>query len=117
MSEFLPESVLRELAAARGSSRGKRSHMKLRTGGQEFTILRYWNGGFALDASDAPPLRGLVDVYESDTHICRALIVTSAEGDGERVFDVKLSTPASGTAPPADFVRERPEPAGLLPKG
>ncbi len=90
--------------------------MKVRTGGQEFVILRYWHDGFSLDAGDAPALRGLVDLYEQDKHLCQALIVTSAEEDGEQVFEFKSSTRATRSAPPADFVRDTPEPAGLLTK-
>ena len=88
--------------------------MMVRAGGQDFVILRYWQSGFALDSRDAPGLRGLVDVYDRGRHLCQALIVTSSEADGERVFEVKTATPAADRAPAADFVRERPEPMGLL---
>ncbi len=114
MSEFLPQDVRRELEQARRAKRRLRTHMCVRVGGHDFTILRYWETGFALEASDAPGLRGLVDLYDHGRHLCQALIVASSELDNERVFEVKLTTPAIKTAPPVDFVRERPEPAGLL---
>ena len=114
MSEFLPREIRDEMERARLAARRRRSHMKVRAGDREFVILRYWDGGFAVDSDDAQNLRGLVDVYDRERHLCQALIVTSEEADGERVFEVKTETPAAKTAPAADFVRERPEPAGLL---
>ncbi|SFD06749.1 hypothetical protein [Tropicimonas isoalkanivorans] len=116
MSEFLSKALLDDMERARRSANRKRTHMTVCAGGQEFTILRYWNTGFALDAADAPGLRGLVDVYSGAKHLCQALVVTSSEEQGERVYEVKRSTPAQNTAPAADFVRDRPEPAGLLPR-
>ena len=116
MSEFLPQQVRDEMERARRAKRRRRTHMKLHAGGQEFTILRYWRDGFALDAEDAPGLRGLVDVYDHGKHLCQALIVASSEADGERVFEVKTATPADRRGPAADFVRETPEPTGLLTK-
>lgn len=116
MTDFLPREVREEMQRARESKNRRRTHMKVRAGGQDFTILRYWRGGFALDAAEAPKLRGLVDVFERERHLCRALVVTSSEADGERIFEVKTSTLAADRAPAADFVRERPEPAGLLPR-
>ncbi|PRY21152.1 hypothetical protein CLV78_11025 [Aliiruegeria haliotis] len=114
MSEFLPEAVRQELEQARKATKRRRTRMKVRTGGQEFTILRHWQGGFALDAQEAPGLRGLVDLYDHGKHVCQALIVATREEDGERVFEVKSSTSATDKAPAADFVHERPEPAGYL---
>ncbi|MFD0981549.1 hypothetical protein [Tropicimonas aquimaris] len=116
MSEFLPKEVREELESARKETKRRRSRMVVRVGDEDFTILRHWEGGFALDVADAPGLRGLVDLYDGGRHLCQALIVASAEADGERVFEVKRTTPAAGAAPAADFVRDRPEPSGLLPR-
>lgn len=116
MSEFLPQEVREELERARRAKRRKRTHMKVCAGGQAFTILRYWDGGFAVDAADAPHLRGLVDVLDRGKLLCQALIVTSSEAEGERVYDVKTATPATRSAPPVDYVQERPEISGLLTK-
>lgn len=116
MSEFLPEEIRKELIAARAAQRRQRRRMTVRAGGKDFVILRYWDGGFAVGARDAAGLRGLVDLYENGKHLCQALVVTSRETEGERIFEVKISTAASATAPPADFVRERPEPVAFLPR-
>ncbi len=115
MSEFLPRAVREELETARKTGRRKRRHMKVRAGGQDFTILRYWDDGFSVAADDAPGLRGLVDLFDRGRHLCQALIVTSSEADGERVFEIKSATPADPAPPPADFVRDRAEPVALLP--
>ena len=114
MSEFLPRELREEMELARRKKSRRRSRMKVRAGGHDFVILRYWDNGFALDAEDAPGLRGFVDLFDEGKHLCQALIVTSSEAEGERVFEFKSATPAADKAPAADFVRERPEPAGLL---
>lgn len=115
MTEYMTRALLDELERARKSADRKRTNMKVCAAGREFAILRCWDSGFALDARDAPGLRGLVDLYAGSRHLCQALIVTSSEADGERVYEFKRSTPAMDKAPAADFVRARPEPAGLLP--
>ncbi|MFV0360034.1 hypothetical protein [Tropicimonas sp.] len=115
MSDFLPLAVRTELARASRAHLLRDTHMTIRSGGRERAVLRYWAGGFALDSADAAGLRGRVDLYDRGRHLCQALIVATADTEGERLFEFKVETPAAKTAPPADFVRERPEPAGLLP--
>ena len=105
MSEYLPKSVRDELASAQKARAKKVSRLKVRAGDQEFTILRDWPGGFALDADDVSTLPGRVDLFRGDHHLCEALIVTASEAEGERQFEYKWSTPA-GHAPAADYVRE-----------
>lgn len=116
MSEFLPREIRDEMERAQKARKRKRTYMKVRAGDQEFTILRYWESGFAVDAEDAPNLRGLVDLFDRGKHLCQALILTSSEADGERVFEVKTANMADKTAPPVDFVRETPDPVALLPR-
>ncbi|SDI72934.1 hypothetical protein [Aliiruegeria lutimaris] len=114
MSEFLPRELRDEMERARRTQRRKRTYMKVRAGEQEMPILRYWESGFAVTAEDAPRLRGLVDQFDHGKHLCQALIVTSSETDGERIYEVKTANPAGRSAPAVDFVRERPETVGLL---
>ncbi|MDV7143308.1 hypothetical protein R3X27_11500 [Tropicimonas sp. TH_r6] len=116
MSEFLPQEVRDEMARARRAQARKRTHMRVVAEGRDHAILRYWEGGFAVDAEAAAGLRGLVEIHDRGRPVCQALIVTSSEREGERLFEFKVTNPADRTGPPADFVRERPEPVGLLPR-
>ena len=99
MSEFLPKEVREGLELARKQSLRKKSRMKVRVGDQSFTILRYWENGFALDADDAPQLRGLVDLYDGGQHMSQCLIIASEEDAGETVFEFKRATVAADQAP------------------
>jgi hypothetical protein len=112
---YLPKDVHDGLDAARIAKQRKRSRLRVRAGEQEFVILRHWETGFAMAAEDAVSLPGRVDLYEGARHLCQALIVTSTEDAGERVFEFKYATPAAGIAPPADFARNPDAPVGLLP--
>lgn len=115
MSEYLPEAVRKGLEDARRAEQRRKSRMKVRAGGHDFTILRFWDKGFALDAEDAPKLRGFVDLFDGGRHIYQALIVTSSEELGERVFEFKRATPVADR-PPADFEVDVNAPAALIPK-
>ncbi|NNE79826.1 MAG: hypothetical protein HKN18_06085 [Silicimonas sp.] len=99
MSEFLPKEVREGLEQARKHKLRKKSRMKVRVGDQSFTILRYWDDGFALDADDAPQLRGLVDLYDGGRHLSQCLIIASEEDGGEMVFEFKRATVAADQAP------------------
>ncbi|MDT0681342.1 hypothetical protein RM543_01495 [Roseicyclus sp. F158] len=114
MNDILPDAVLRGLDEARRARSRKSSRMRVKAGDRTFVILRHWDGGFSLDATDAPGLRGHVDLYDGQAHVRRALVMSSAEVDGERIFEIKSSTTAM-TAPPADFADAPEPPAGLLP--
>ena len=113
MSDFLPKEVREGLEQARKQSLRKKSRMKVRAGDQTFTILRFWDEGFSLDAEEAPRLRGLVDLFDGGRHLSQCLIITSAENDGERVFEFKRATVASDNAP-LDYESNKNAPAGLL---
>lgn len=112
MSEFLPKEVREGLEQARKQTLRKKSRMKVRVGDQNFTILRYWDDGFALDADDTPHLRGLVDLYDGGRHLSQCLIIASEEEAGEMVFEFKRSTVAADEAP-LDYERTN-VPVGLL---
>lgn len=99
MSEFLPKEVREGLREARKLSQRKKSRLRVRVGDQVFTILRYWDEGFALDADDTPHLRGLVDVYDGARHLSQCLIVASEEDEGEMVYEFKRATAAFDQAP------------------
>lgn len=115
MSEFLPEELRIALARAQRDSERRKSRMRVRVGDQSFTILRYWDDGFALDADDAPRLRGLVDIYEGNRHHSQCLIVASAEEPGQMVYEFKRATAAVDAAP-RDYARDDDAPVALIPK-
>lgn len=114
MTDYLPKEVREGLEAARKREQRKRSRMRIEVGGESFTILRYWDTGFAVESDTAPHMRGLADLYEGKRHVAQCLIVASAEESGETVFEFKRHTTAL-ERPPADFVREESVAAGLLP--
>lgn len=115
MSEFLPKEVRAGLELARKEHLRKKSRLKVRIGEQSFTILRYWDGGFALDAEDAPHLRGRVDLYDGGRHLSECLIVASAEDEGEMVYEFKRETMAADR-PPRDYARDENAPVALIGK-
>jgi hypothetical protein len=77
MTGFLPKDVQEELAQAQRQSRRKKATRVVHVGDEAFPILDYSDTGFAVDAEDAPHLRGLIDIYEGATHLTQALIVAS----------------------------------------
>lgn len=115
MTDFLPKDVLAGLEAARKRDLRKRGRLRLKVGEETFTILRYWDDGFALDAEDAPHVRGLVDVYDGARHLSQCLIVASAEEGGEMVYEFKRETPAQDQ-PPLDYDRDENAPVALIPR-
>ncbi len=112
MTDDLPRDVLDGLHRARREAQRRKTRLRVCTGDQSFSLLRYWDRGFAL-ASDAPRLRGLVDVYDGARHLSQCLIVASSEDAGERVYDFKRSTPASDR-PARDYVVDEGGPVGLI---
>ena len=113
MSEFLPKEVREGLRAAQKKAREKKSRLRVQVGDQLFTILRYWDEGFALDAEDAPHLRGLVDVYDGGRHLSQCLIVASEESAGEMVYEFKRETMAADRAP-IDYEKPDNSPVALI---
>jgi len=115
MSEFLPKEVREGLKAARKADLRRKSRLRVHVGDKMFPVLRFWESGFALDAENAPQLRGLVDLYNGGVHLYQCLIVASAEENGEMQYEFKRSTEAVDKAP-LDFYREENAPVALLPR-
>jgi len=115
MLEFLPKDLRDGLDAARKSRERRKSRLRVQVGQAVFPILRFWEGGFALDGALTPRLRGLVDVYDGARHVFQCLIVASVTEGDEVICDFKRSTPVSDTAP-LDFWRDENAPVGYLPK-
>ena len=115
MLEFLPEDVRAGLDMARKRKLKSRSRLRVKVGERDFPLLRYWDEGFALDAEDAPRLRGLVDVFDGARHVSQCLIFASAEEAGEMIYEFKRVTIASDMAP-LDYERRVDAPVGLIRK-
>ncbi len=113
MSEYLPKEVREGLEQARKHRLRKKSRLNVKVGDQTFTILRYWEEGFALDADEAPKLRGLVDVFDGARHMSQCLIVASEKEAGEMVFEFKRATPHADK-PPLDYERAEAAPVALI---
>ncbi len=115
MLEFLPKELREGLEAARKRNLTRKSRLRVQVGEAVFPILRFWQGGFALDAALTPNMRGLVDVYDGSRHVFQCLIITSTNENGELICDFKRSTPIRDRAP-LDYWRDENAPAGYLPK-
>lgn len=115
MIEDLPEAVRKGLEDARVAMLRRSSRLCIHDGDKVHRILRLWDGGFALDARNAPRLRGHVDLYDGSRHIYTCLVMTSHEEGGEQIYDFKWST-AVADRPAADFVRAEEPPKALIPR-
>lgn len=113
MSEFLPKEVREALADAQRTKQKRKSRLRVHVGDDSYPVLRIWENGFALEAEDAPKLRGLVDLYNGGWHLYQCLIVASAEEAGEMRYDFKRNTAAVDKAP-LDFYRDESAPIALL---
>ncbi|KMW59270.1 hypothetical protein AIOL_004251 [Candidatus Rhodobacter oscarellae] len=113
MSEFLPKEVREGLELARKADLKRRSRLRVQVGEDAYPILRSWETGFALDAENAPHLRGLVDLYNGGVHLYQCLIVASSEEAGEMIYEFKRNTAAVDKAP-LDFYRDETAPIALL---
>jgi hypothetical protein len=102
MSNFLPQAVRDELAAAQKSARRRRATRVVHIGDEAFPILEMTEDGFSVDATDAPRLRGFIDIYDGAQHLYQALIVASEQQGDLMRYEFKRNTVAETTAP-VDF--------------
>ncbi|TNC70343.1 hypothetical protein [Rubellimicrobium roseum] len=116
MTEDLPEAVRQGLEAARTAAQRRSNRLCVHEGGNVHRILRMWERGFALAATDTPPLRGYVDLYDGPRHLSSCLIVASPEEEnGERIYEFKINMPVMDR-PPADFEESEIKPSALIPR-
>jgi hypothetical protein len=115
MSHFLPKSVRDELAAAQKSARRRRATRVVHVGDEAFAILEMTETGFSVDATDAPRLRGFIDIYDGARHLYQALIVASEQQGDVMRYEFKRNTAAAAHAP-VDFETMGERPAALLPR-
>ena len=116
MTEYLTKELREGLAQARKFAAKKKSRLRVHVGDEVFPVLRVWDMGFALDAEDAPHMRGLVDLYDGARHTAQCLIIASDEEAGEIRYEYKRTTAAHKRAP-LDFAREDDVPVALIGQG
>lgn len=116
MSDHLPEAVRQGLEAARQAAQRRSNRLCLHVGEAVHRVLRLWDGGLALAATDAP-VRGYAELYDGPRHLSSCLLVAiePEAGSPERVYEFKVRTPATDRAP-VDFELPDGLPAGLLPR-
>ncbi|MEL6467892.1 MAG: hypothetical protein AAFQ58_23260 [Pseudomonadota bacterium] len=112
MSTFVPKEVQAGLDGARLQSLKSASRLRIATDGVTHPVLRMWKTGFSM-TSDAPHLRGYVDLYDGAIHLFQCLIVASDEEAGEMRYEFKRLT-AVAEKPALDFVRTEDAPVALL---
>ncbi|MBF9045399.1 hypothetical protein HKCCE4037_18830 [Rhodobacterales bacterium HKCCE4037] len=115
MTEYLPDELRHQLAAAHRAAKRKKSTRSVHIGDEAFAILEMSENGFAVAIDEAPRLRGLVDIYEGPRHLYQALIVAASEDGDLMRYDFKRNTAAVPT-PPVDFELAVDRPVGLLSK-
>ena len=113
MSEFFSKELREGLAQARKLAAKKHARLRVQVGDEVFPVLRSWDNGFALDAEDAPHMRGLVDLYEGGRHTAQCLIIASEEERGEMRYEYKRTTTTHDHAP-LDFAQDEDAPVALI---
>lgn len=114
MFSFLPKEVREGLERARQRDLVKKSRLRIVADGNAYPVIRLSEVGFSLP-SDAPHLRGLVDLYEGARHVAQCLVYASAEVDGEMRYEYKWRT-AAADRPALDFERDEGRPVALIPR-
>lgn len=113
MTDFLTDEIRLGLAEARKLAARKSARMQVHVGEEVYPVLRVWETGFALDADDAPHMRGLVDLFEAGRHKAQCLVIASEEEGGEMRYEYKRATQAHEKAP-LDFARDPEAPTALI---
>ncbi|MBM1310008.1 hypothetical protein JQT66_07510 [Sulfitobacter mediterraneus] len=116
MEIFFSKEVQAGLDAARRDSLRKASRLRIDVNGVIYPVLRMWKTGFAVEAEDAPKLRGLVDLYDGANHLFQCLIIASEEEAGEMRYEFKRAT-AVASAAALDFEKAADAPVGLISDG
>lgn len=115
MSTYMSRDLQDGFFAAQRALLKKKSRLRVVAGENKFSILRFSESSFSLDADDTPRLRGLVDIYDGGEHLYQALIVASEQKGDEVEFEFKRNTIATDM-PAIDFERDPKAPIALLTK-
>lgn len=109
--EYLQTEISDALDAARPKRAAKNYTVKTVDG--SFPVLNFRRGGFEVAESDAPRLRGHVDVFCGDDRIARCLIVFAKAEFGVATYEFKRRTD-DGAQGPVDYAVEPDAPIALL---
>ena len=115
MSTYLPQDVQDDMDAARLARLKRRNRLRVVAGSESWPVLKLWRTGFAVEGTDAVPLRGLVDIYDGATHLYQCLIVAGGLEGGAMHYEFKRHTPSRDRAP-LDHFSEEGRPVALLPR-
>jgi len=113
MLESLPQSIWKELHEGQKKAASKKARLRVEANGESYRVEHMTSSGFALDAIDAPNLRGLVDLFDGGRHLSQCLIVAASQDRGHMVYEFKRNTAAHDGAP-LDFERHEDAPIALL---
>lgn len=110
----LQDGIARALHRGAPGARRRRQRVFVRAEEGIFPVLKLWDGGFAISETDAPRLRGFVDLIAGEERLARCLIVLAeTEGDGLVRYEYKRRTP-DADGPALDYERPVDSPAGLI---
>lgn len=115
MEAVFPKEVQEGLEAARQEALRKRARLRLEVDGRFHPVLRMWKSGFAISAEGAPPLRGLIDLYDGAIHLFQCLVVKAEEEGLEMRYEFKRATPVAEAAA-LDFEKSDKAPVALITK-
>ncbi|WP_298806464.1 hypothetical protein [uncultured Lentibacter sp.] len=115
MTDYLSPEIEAALKAARKAALKKSSRLRVQMGETQYPILKLWDKGFALDVTNAPKLRGLVDIYDGAKHLLNGLIIATEEEGDMMHYEFKRATQAHDKAP-LDYERDTSAPVALIGK-
>lgn len=113
MEAFYSRDVIDTVRRARRKADLTGKRLSLHVDGDVYPIEQLEPEGFSVKSDRVPVLRGFVDIYDGARHLWRCLIVRSQDDGPFATYEFKRQT-APGGQPVADYVLDRPEPAGLI---
>ena len=109
--EHLQSEISDALHAAKPRRAAKVYSVKTEDG--SFPVLKLWRDGFEVAETDAPQLRGHVDLVSGEEHIARCLIVFAKAEFGVATYEFKRRTD-DGAPSPVDYAVAEDAPVALL---
>ena len=109
--DFVRPDITAEMNAPKIRRRGPRYAM--RSDDRVYPILRMERDGFTIAGTEAPTLRGFVDILLNEARIARCLIFCVSSEGGVVTYGFKRMT-ADGPQTPTDFVERTDRPVALL---
>lgn len=113
MEAYFSKDIMAEMSAAQRVRDTRKSRLRVHAGEETFTVVKLWDGGFAVDAETTPHLRGLVDIYDSATHLAQCLIMRSDRNGRFMRYEFKRKTDILDEVP-VDYEKDETGPIALL---